>query len=343
MARWVVNRNDVQFEVDGVEALRALAGRGELEAGDLVRPPGTNGWVYAVEVPDVGGLFQRPTSYEEPTSPPAGAGAGFHTLAALGMLAIIALSGGYVATNYDDIPDREAVSKGMQLSYSQVVVTGESPDLLAGPEPEAKPVAKLAKNDVLDLLGKRADRYHVRRAAGDRAEGFVALDAVLPAYRLAGADVREEWDPLYNPGQYVRIGNRAWTKDGPRRTTFGFVIQNESGFDMTDLVLVAAIKDSKGHQLEQVEFRVEGRLPANASNEVGQVRGLPEGTRLMTRAGYEELLAAQVEGAPELRFEVGADVVMTAPDFQAATVQIAEIRAVPREREGEAPSGGTTR
>ncbi|MFM2163318.1 MAG: hypothetical protein RLZZ383_2830, partial [Pseudomonadota bacterium] len=222
MARWVVNRNDVQFEVDGVEALRGLADRGELSAGDLVRPPGTNGWVYAVEVPDVGGLLAaRPSGSYDPSSSYDGVAAkpsgGLHSLAALGMIVIIALSGGYVATNYGNIPDREAVSKGMQLGYSQVVVTADAPELLAGPEPEAKPVAKLAKNDVLELLGKRADRYHVRRAGGDRAEGFVALDAVLPAYRLAGADVREEWDPLYNPDQYVRIGNLAWTKDGPKQ------------------------------------------------------------------------------------------------------------------------------
>lgn len=342
MARWVVNRNDVQFEVDGVEALRGLAGRGELAAGDLVRPPGTNGWVYAVEVPDVGSLFTASSSepsYDETPAAPTG---GWHTLAALGMIAVIALSGGYVATNYGNIPDREAVSKGMQLDYSQVVVTADAPELLAGPEPEAKAVAKLAKNDVLELLGKRADRYHVRRAAGDRAEGFVALDAVLPAYRLAGADVREEWDPLYNPDQYVRIGNLAWTKDGPKQTTFGFLVQNESGFDMTDLVLVAAIKDSKGHQLEQVEFRVEGRLPSNAASEVGQVRGLAEGPKLMTRAGFEDLLATAVEGAPELRFEVGAEVAMTATDFQAATVQIAEIRAIPREGDDAASKAPKT-
>src|SRR5690606_29531344 len=160
------------------------------------------------------------------------------------------------------------------LTYSEMVVTNDGVSLLAAPEPNGTVVQPVARNTVLDLLAKRSDYYRARTKTG--TEGWVRYDQVIPMYQLGGEEVREEYDPLYNPDRYVEVANGRWmqlpeqTED--RTTVFEFQLANESEYAMTDLVIQITIKDAKGHELEKVEVPIEGIIPPKGNTMVGTLK-----------------------------------------------------------------------
>ena len=119
-------------------------------------------------------------------------------------------------------------------------------------------------------------------------------------------------------------------------TAFSFLLKNTSTYDMTDLVLVASIKDSKGHDLEKVEFKLTGVVPAGGQTWVGTVTDTKtKEKQLATRSSYAALMARLAtekadQPPPKLEYVEGVEVPMKNDDFTEARIDIIELRAVPR-------------
>jgi hypothetical protein len=175
----------------------------------------------------------------------------------------------------------------------------------------------------------------------DGVEGWIAEDQVIPMYQLGGGEVRADYDPLYNPDRYIRVSNASWLQldqEDDQVTVFQFMISNDSKYEMTDLMLLATIKDSKGNQLEAVEIPVEGILPPGKNTMVGTLApetdaktadGEEEASRSLTSSTFEEM--AESDPDLRLRWSEGVEVVMKAEDFTEANIDILEIRAIPTE------------
>ena len=336
MARWLVTRNDSKFVVGGLSELRELARTGGLAGGDMIQPPGATGWMYAVEIPELmdalassGGLNPL-----EPDSASGGAGSVLNVVIGAVLIGAIAWGGNYLWSHYGDLPDANAVPKGLARErFSELVVTLPNVKMLAEPAATSASAGELAKDSVLELLAKRGEFYKARPKKGG-AEFWVPIQSVLPMYMMGGAEVRREMDPLYNPDNYLEVANASWmqlpeSKD-KKVTVFSFLLENTARYDMTDLVMRARIKDSKGHELDIVEFRVEGTVPAEGETMVGTMLDpATKEKRLITQVAF----AAMAAQDPELRLQYneGVEVRMEREDFQEANIDIVEVRAVPKE------------
>jgi hypothetical protein len=172
-------------------------------------------------------------------------------------------------------------------------------------------------------------------------------------YQLGGAAVREEFDPLYNPDRYVEVSNARWMqlpaehptpgKELSNVTVFEVAFSNSSRYPMTDLRILATIKDAQGHELEKVEIPVEGEIPAEGETMVGTLSAEeldPRGRkkqpkpgeevaadRVLTTASFDEM--AKDDQELQLRWTSGVSVEMKAEDFTNASIDIVELRAVP--------------
>jgi hypothetical protein len=211
--------------------------------------------------------------------------------------------------------------------------------LLADADPRAGSAATLSKDEVLELLAKRGEFYKARTKGG--AEGWIAQDAVIPMYQLGGEDVREEFDPLYNPDRYVDVANASWLPlpdqdDGEGTiTVFQFFLHNTSNYLMTDLVLEATIKDAKGSEIERVEVVVDGFIPPMSGTMVGTLKPADDDEdgepRLLTTRTFHDMIKSDPD--LQLRYSEGVEVLMETDEFTNATINIIELRAVP---DGEA-------
>ncbi|MCB9681298.1 MAG: hypothetical protein H6733_07470 [Alphaproteobacteria bacterium] len=331
MARWLVNRNDTQFAVNGLSELRDMAIAGKLGPGDMIQPPGATDWLYAVEIDELKEHLQHHGGHgDDDLDVARGGGAARYALIAL--LLAVAAGGGAAMYSYSQQMSDTNVSLLDQISFSQLVVTGKGVSLVAEPDRSASTVGSVSDGTVLELLAKRGDFYKTR---DDRtgATGWVPVDQVMPMYRIGGQDVMKEYDPLYNPDRYLVIQNAGWMQlpeqTEEQITVFQFMLRNQSDYDMTDLVMVARIKDAKGHELEQVEFKVDGIVPAHGVTMVGTlVTPDSEERRLITQNTFDTMAAAD----PELRLEYndGVEVKMQTADFTEASIDIVELRAVPK-------------
>jgi hypothetical protein len=335
----MVNVRGQQVSAANLEELRRLAKKGELGAGDIVQPPGASDWLYALEVPELKTAF--PDHALEPLDMPTEARTlptGVKVAAAIG-LSIVAIGTWSYALNLaasePAIEDLELIGeKGM--NYGQVLVTAEGASLHAEASESSADVAPLPKNAKVDLLGKRGRWYRLRL---DGKEGYAKVDDVVPAYFFADERTKLEHDPLYNPDKYVYVANSSWMQpadaDSDRVTQFEFMLQNDSKFEMTDIKIVAAIKDHRGAVLEQQEIPVVGAMPPNQGVMVGTL--LPDrkdktGTpQVILSSEYEKLL--QTDPTLAERWADGVEVRLASTGFQEANVTLVEVRAVP-------PAGG---
>lgn len=336
MARWLVTRNDTQFAVGGIGELRELARAGQLAAGDMVQPPGTTGWMYASEIAELRDVLQSGAGVmDDADSGSSRSGSSMiNVIIALLLIAATIYGGMRIYHNFGSIPDPNAKPDlHARLRYSEMVVTVPNARLRAEPKADSSPVVDVAKDSVLDLLAKRGEFYKARNKDGK--EGWIELQSVLPMYLLGGGEVRKEKDPLYNPDRYLDVANASWmqlpeAKD-KKVTVFSFLLENESRYDMTDLVMVARIKDSKGHELDQVEFRVEGLVPASADTMVGTiVDPKTKEKRLITQVSFAEMAAADPK--LQLEYNEGVEVRMEREDFNEASIDIVEVRAIPKDK-----------
>ena len=338
MSRWLVNAGETQFGVDGLSELKELAQKGELGPGDMVQPPGASDWLYASEIPELAEVLPEGTIDDDDDLYPGRGGFGGSALAgvlAVVFGAILLVGSGALYWLITSIPTDNVEMFGENgLNFSQVVAT-EDVTLRAKAEPSASSTGAASKDDVLELLAKRADFYRVRTKGG--AEGWTPITSVLPLYRLGGAEVSAELDPLYNPDRYLAVGNASWLqldKKNEQLTVFQFQLKNNSPYDMTDLVLLATIKDSKGSELERVEFAIEGLVPANDTTMVGTLNADPkakegEGAvrRLLTDVAFSDLAGEDPD--LQLRHSMGVEVEMKTADFTEANIDVLEVRAIP--------------
>lgn len=351
MSQWLVTQGNNQFAVEGLGELERLARAGDLRAGDLIQPPGATDWIYAVEIPELEDLLhQVEADFEAEADLAARKRRTAQTtgVVAAALLAVVFVGAGVMITKVQELPTGDEVLIGEGgLKYSEMVVTDDGVNLLASPDANAAPKQAVARNSVLDLLAKRRDFYRARTKDGQ--EGWVRYDQVIPVYQLGNSDVRDEYDPLYNPDRYVEVANASWmqlpeqTED--HTTVFQFMMRNTSQYTMTDLVIQATIKDAKGHELEKVEIPVEGIIPARGSTMVGTLKpdpkaeaqdGDPPKSRLLTQYSFDKM--ARHDPDLQLRYSAGLEVQMSTSDFTMAVPEILELRAVPDEAAADAVS-----
>lgn len=357
--QWNVTQGDNQFVVTGgLAELKNMARRGDLGAGDMIQPPGAVDWIYASEIPELQVIFAKNKDVDDEAEAASGPNylmMGAAAVLALVFLAVVVVGGGvalYFGSQMTEKPGALIGDGG--LSYSQMIVTAAGAGLRAEPVDSASIKVPVAKDEVLELLAKRGQFYKARAASG--GEGWIPMNQVLPMYQLGGTEVKDDFDPLYNPDRYVEVSNARWmqlpAEDGKpgqpsNKTVFLLMVSNTSKYAMTDLKIVATIKDAQGHELEKVEVAVEGEIPPLGDTMIGSL--LAEETvkakgkrkaqelpppQIMTNATYDERSAEDPELA--LRWMEGFEVEIATPEVMNAKIDVVELRAVP---EGAAKGG----
>lgn len=335
MSRWLVTQENAQFAVEGLDELRRLAAAGDIDAADMVQPPGRAEWIYAGEVPELSRFFPgADTMDDEDDGPQSSPFALLGTILVGAVLLLVSLVGiasiGFFALNSGAPPN--ALGEG-GLAFSQMLVTENKAPLYAEPDDRSAIETRLGKDDSIELLAKRGEFYKARTPSGE--VGWVSSRHVLPMYLLGGGDVMAEYDPLYNPDRYVQVDNATWfqvDQKNAKMTVFRFMIGNDSKYPMTDVVLLAVIKDSKGNELERVEIPVEGVIPPGDSTTVGTFRAEKdaapdEAPRTLTQYTFDEM--AEIDPDLALQFTDGIEVLMKTEDFTEAKIDLLEVRAIP--------------
>jgi hypothetical protein len=335
MARWLVTQGDRQFSASDLAELKELAKSGKVGPGDMVQPPGATDWLYASELPELKGLLRRSAAAYDEAPAESGGGA---TLAIMGILAVlIVIAAGvfyHYATTIPGKDDLHLLGKDQGgLDLTEMLVTASPAQMRATPDSNGETVATVAKDSKVQLIGKRKSWYHIKAS---NAEGWVPADAVVPAYFFADAATRENYDPIYNPDRYVFVKNSSWMQLPDQKrdkvTIFSFLIQNKSKFDMTDLTLLATIKDKDKKVLETKEIKIEGTIPAFDAAMVGTLspdKKDKEGVKRFLTSNYFSELAAADETL-NLRWAEGVEVKMESEGFIEANIDLLEVRAIPK-------------
>jgi hypothetical protein len=111
---------------------------------------------------------------------------------------------------------------------------------------------------------------------------------------------------------------------------------------MSDLVILATIKDAKGQELDTVEIPIEGLIPSKSRTMVGTLKpeDAPEEEpgRKLTTFSFNKL----AEDDPELQLQwtSGVEVEMDTEEFTNAEIDILELRAVPDDEAASVVSSG---
>jgi hypothetical protein len=333
MSRWLVNVRGQQFSASTMEELKGLAKKGDLSGGDIVQPPGASDWLYAIEVPELKGALRTDT-FDMDAPPPAREMPLAAKYALAGALAIGSVAAWVYAYDLSQtVPTREDLEliggeKGLQ--FTEVLVTAQGAKLHADASESSPAVADLPNSSKADLLAKRGNWYKLRV---DGKEGYAPIDAVIPAYFFADDETKKSYDPLYNPDRYVSVKNSAWSTvpgEGDEQTVFMFMIGNEAKFPMTDIKMLVKIKDNAGTLLESKEIAVEGIVPAEFAVMIGNLKDDPKQKtpgRIITSKEFEKIAMEDPKAAERYVEEV--PVTLATKGFQAAEIEILEVRAVP--------------
>lgn len=335
MSRWMVNVRGQQFSATGMDELRKLAREGRLGAGDIVQPPGASDWLYALEVPELKGSLRNDVADLEPAPAPSRELPSAVKWALAAFLAVGSVGAWAYAYNLSQqIPepgDLQLIGK-KGLKFTEVLVTAEAgASLRATDSDSAQVVGTLAKNKTADLLAKRGDWYRIR---GEGTEGYVRITDVVPAY-FFDVKAQQKYKPLYYPDQYVSVRNSSWTMlpDDARRnvTVFNFLIGNDAPYEMTDVRLLALIKDASGKVLEQKEIVVEGVLKGQTDAMVGTLKADPKDKTAVDRVVLDTIYSEEVARDPKVaeRWMDGVEVQQESTGFTGAEIKLLEVRAVP--------------
>ena len=335
MARWLVTQGDHQFSAADLNELKQLAQSGSVGPGDMVQPPGTSDWLYACELPELDDLFgAQPDDDDDDWDMPKTRN---RTPLAVVLLGLVAF-GGYGMWDYGQkLPSHEDLeiiggTTGMALTE---MIASSGTSIRSEPSDSGSTVGSIDKDETLQLLGKRGDWYNVRNASG--AEGFVPSNTVVPAYYFADAETRQSYDPIYNPDRYVFVKNSSWMQLPDQRednvTIFQFLLQNKSKFQMTDIRLLATIKDKNDRVIETQEIRIQGEIPAHDGVMVGTLgpdKADAESTpQLMTTSALERL--AKTDDSVMSRWTDGVELAMESEGFVEANIDLLQVRAIPKE------------
>ncbi len=339
MSRWMVNVRGQSFSAGGMDELKQLAKKGEIGGGDIVQPPGASEWLYAVEIPELK-VALRPDELDGMDladgsvglSPMVkGAMASVMVLASLGMSAYAVQLRNSIPTEQLQIHD-ESGERG--VSYKEVFITAKDASLKAEANPNSADVQPLKKDARAELLGKRGGWYKLRF---EGKEGYAPVDAVLPGYYMADEKTKQDYDPLYNPDKYVTVGNASWTMTAEKAkkgiSDMAASLQNDSKFPMTDIRVVATLKDSAGNVIKEKEMPVEGVLGANRSDMIGTLNPAKGDDitppRIMFTSEFEKIVLEDPKAADRWIDVVEVDVGKL--EALEAGVIIAEVRAIPPE------------
>jgi hypothetical protein len=335
MARWLVTQGDHQFSAADLNELKQLAQSGSVGAGDMVQPPGTSDWLYASELPELAEHFSDTGAVDDDDWDMPKSRSRTPIMAVLvGLVAF----GVYGMWDYGQkLPSHEDLeilggTTGMALTE---MIASSNTGIRSEPNDGATTVGQIEKDQTIQLLGKRGDWYNVRNPSG--AQGFVKFDTVVPAYYFADADTRQSYDPIYNPDRYVFVKNSSWMQLPDQReenvTIFQFLLQNKSKFEMTDIKLLATIKDKNDRVIETQEIAIEGAIPSHDGVMVGTLnasKDSPDGApRLMTTSELERL--AKEDGSLMSRWTDGVELAMESEGFVEANIDLLQVRAIPKE------------
>jgi len=330
MARWLVTQVDRQFSAADLRELKQLAQRGELSRGDMIQPPGASDWLYAIELPELKDVLPPTADIDDDFDRPRSAA----PKAILGaILLAISAGGGYTIYHYAKGIESSSLNLLEEIELTEMLVTAEGVQVKSEPNGGSM-VSSVAKNEKVQLLAKRNDSYRISTSSG--AEGWVQVDQVVPAYFFTDQETREDYDPLYNPDSYVFVKNASWMQMPNQRadniTIFNFQLQNKSKFDMENIVLLATIKDKSGKELEKAEIHIEGKLKRFEAAMVGMLRPADDDeegeTRLLTETTFQEMLKDDPD--LQLRWVDSIEVVMESDEFEQASVDLLEVRAIPK-------------
>jgi hypothetical protein len=334
MAAWLVTQGDRQFSAQDLAELKQLAVDGKISSGDMIQPPGASDWLYASELPELKELLKSSGGgYDDDLDMP-------RKKAPTGILAVLALGviagGGYFMYDYASrISAADLDLLGSDgLALSEMLVTCDPAPVYSGPEEASGAAGSATKNGKVSLVAKRGDFYQVTTETG--TQGWVKVDCVVPAYFFADKDTRTDYDPIYNPDRYVFVKNSSWMQLPDQRskntTLFSFLLQNKSKFEMTDIVLMATIKDKNDKVLETKEIPIEGSISKYSGSMVGTLapaRGDREGVaKLMTNESFSKLAEADPE--LQMRWSDGIEVLMDSEGFVEANIDLLQVRAVPK-------------
>ncbi len=336
MPRWLVTDGDRQFSVRDIQELKQLAHKGEISSGTMIQPPGAADWLYATEVPELKGLVKRsrPISVSDDdlfaTRPRSRA----RTL--ITILAVAAVLGGIAfykfASSLPDMSELNLLGGPYGLELTEMLVTAPNAQVRSTPDKGTGSSFSVPKDSRLKLLAKRGDWYQVQVPNGPT--GWILKDQVVPAYFFADARERENYDPIYNPDNYLFVKNSNWMQlpDGidDNITLFYFLLQNKSKFEMTNIKLLATIKDQHGNVLEQKEFALEGYVPPHDGVLVGTLAPPEDGSggskRFLTSNYMAEL--AEYDEDLWLRWSEGVEVQMESRNYSEANIDVLQVQAV---------------
>ena len=333
MSRWLVTQGDRQYSVADLGELKRLAQSGRLGPGDMVQPPGANEWLYATELPELKGLLKHvPTDHDDQPRPQKN-----YAPILIVVLLILLAGTGYgfyhFASRVPKADDLKLLGQG-GLALTEMLVTGDPATLRADPDENASSTGSVPKDTKVQLIAKRGKYYQVEHA-GNR--GWVKVDDVIPAYFFADKETQEDHDPIYNPDRYVWVENASWMQLPDQRrdniTVFQLMLANKSKFEMTDIILLATIKDKNGNVLEKAEVPLQGVISPFEETMLGTLAP-PEGDKesapqLMTEETFQKM--AQQDEELHLRWSPGIEVQLKSTGFVEANIDLLQVRAVPKE------------
>lgn len=337
MARWLVTRGDHQFSAADLSELKALAKSGQVGPGDMVQPPGAADWLYANELPELAAHFDGDDGGDDFDDDWDIKKSRSRTPLVVFLLAIVGVGIMGMWNFGQNMPSHEDLeilggTTGMALT-EMIVSNGTS--IQAQPTDGGSATGSVDKDETVQLLGKRGGWYEIRNAAG--AQGYVKADTVVPAYYFADSETRQSYDPVYNPDRYVFVKNSSWMQLPDQRedniTMFQFLLQNKSKFEMTDIKLLATIKDKNDRIIETQEIAINGPIPAHDGVMVGTLKPAkddPGGeARLMTTSMLEKL--AEKDESLMTRWSNGVELQMTSEGFVEANIDLLQVRAIAKE------------
>lgn len=334
MSRWLVTQGDRQFSVSDLGELKRLAEAGKLGAGDMIQPPGASDWLYATELPELQGLLKagggQPDFDDDIVVKPN------RTPQIIGVLVVLLGITGYgfyhFANKLPEAQNLELLGEG-GLALTEMLITADPAQLKSGPDDGAGSAGTVPKDTKVQLIAKRGSYYNIDH---NGSKGWVKVDDVVPAYFFADKETREDYDPIYNADRYVFVKNASWMQLPDMRrdniTVFQLMLANKSKFDMTDVILLATIKDKNGKVLETAEVPLQGLIPAYEETMLGTLAP-PDGdtesdVQLMTETSFNKL--AEQDEDLHLRWSPGIEVKLESVGFVEANIDMLQVSAVPK-------------
>ena len=145
------------------------------------------------------------------------------------------------------------------------------------------------------------------------------------------------YDPIYNPDRYVFVKNSSWMQLPDQReeniTIFEFLLQNKSKFEMTDIKLLATIRDKNDRVIETQEISINGTIPAHDGVMVGTLKPAANDSEGSAERMTTSLLEIKMKEDDSLmsRWSSGVELAMESEGFVEANIDLLQVSAIPKE------------